>query len=107
MTTPDPAVTVVIPTLGLRERAARLHAAIQSALDQRGVATIVRVVLNGSKGDPQVERELPDNVRIALVVRDARGGARSQAQGLRSQAHQYLCPAQGSISLALARTRSN
>ena len=74
MTTPDPAVTVLIPTLGLRERAACLRAAIQSVLDQRGVATIVRVVINGSKRDPQVERELRDNVHIALVVRDARGG---------------------------------
>ena len=39
----------------------------------RGVATIVRVVLNGSKRDSQVVRELRDNVHIALVVRDARG----------------------------------
>ena len=74
MTTPDPAVTVIIPTLGLRERAACLRAAIQSTLDQRGVATIVRVVINESKRDPQVERELRDSVHIALVVRDARGG---------------------------------
>lgn len=39
MTTPDPVVTVIIPTLGLRKRAACLRAAIHSALDQRGVAT--------------------------------------------------------------------
>lgn len=95
MTTPDPAVMVIIPTLGLRERAACLRAAIQSALDQRGVPTIVLVVLNGSKRDPQVERELRDNVHIALVVRDVRGGVRSQAQGLRSQAHQHLGRARG------------
>lgn len=81
MTTPDLAVTVIIPTLGPRERAACLRAAIQSALDQRGVATIVLVVLNGSKRDPQVERELRDNVHIALVVRDARGGGSIPSSG--------------------------
>ena len=69
----EPAVSVIIPTLGLRERAASLRAAINSAMEQAGVSTTVIVVLNGPKRDPGVERELRDNVRITLVVRDAYG----------------------------------
>jgi glycosyltransferase involved in cell wall biosynthesis len=68
-----PAVSVIIPTLGLRERAGSLRAAIGSALEQAGVTPTVIVVLNGSRQDPEVERELRDNVRVTLVVRDARG----------------------------------
>ena len=73
MTRPDPAVTVIIPTLGLRERAASLRIAIGSALEQTGVTTTVLVILNGPARDPGVEHELRDNVRITLVVRDACG----------------------------------
>jgi glycosyltransferase involved in cell wall biosynthesis len=69
----EPAVSVIIPTLGLRERAASLRAAITSAMEQAGVSTTVIVVLNGPRRDPEVERELRDNVRITLVVRDAGG----------------------------------
>jgi glycosyltransferase involved in cell wall biosynthesis len=76
-----PAVTVIIPTLGLRERADSLRAAIRSVQDQAGVSTTVIVVLNGSKRDPKVERELRDNVRITLVVRDAGGIPAALAAG--------------------------
>ncbi|MDQ2766048.1 MAG: glycosyltransferase, partial [Gemmatimonadota bacterium] len=69
MTQIAPAVSVIIPTLGLRERAASLRAAIRSALEQIGVTPTVIVVLNGPERDPKVERELRDNVRITLVVR--------------------------------------
>jgi glycosyltransferase involved in cell wall biosynthesis len=76
-----PAVSVIIPTLGLRERATSLRAAICSALEQAGVSTTVIVVLNGSKRDPKVERELRDNVRITLVVRDEGGIPAALAAG--------------------------
>ena len=79
--TPDAAVTVIIPTLGLRERADSLRAAIRSAVEQDGVTTTVIVVLNGTERDPNVERELRDNVRIVLVVRDARGLPAALAAG--------------------------
>lgn len=81
MTTSDPAVTVIVPTLGLRERAASLRTAIRSALDQPGVATTVLVILNGTRRDPEVERELRDNVRVTLVVRDAPGLPAALAAG--------------------------
>ena len=79
--TTAPAVSVIIPTLGLRERAASLRAAINSAIEQHGVSTTVIVVLNGHKRDPKVERELRDNVRITLVVRDAGGIPAALAAG--------------------------
>ena len=75
------AVSVIIPTLGLRERAASLRAAIASVESQTGVSTTVIVVLNGPKRDPGVERELKDNVRITLVVRDAGGIPSALAAG--------------------------
>ena len=78
---PERAVTVIIPTLGLRERAGSLRAAIRSALEQAGVTTTVIVILNGSQRDPDIERELRDNVRVALVVRDARGLPAALAAG--------------------------
>lgn len=81
MTKAEPAVSVIIPTLGLRERAASLRAAIASAMGQAGVATRVIVVLNGAKRDPKVERELRDNLRITLVVRDAGGIPAALAAG--------------------------
>ena len=52
VTETDPAVTIIIPTLGLRERAASLQAAIESALAQDGVCPTVIVVLNGRAVTP-------------------------------------------------------
>ena len=76
-----PAVSVIIPTLGLRERAASLRAAIRSAMGQTGVSTTVIVVLNGPQRDPSIECELRDNVRTTLVVRDAHGIPAALAAG--------------------------
>jgi hypothetical protein len=70
---PDFAVTVIIPTLGLRERALSLTEAIRSALDQAGVTTTVIVMLKGPERDPKIERALRDNMGVTLVVRDERG----------------------------------
>jgi hypothetical protein len=45
------------------------------------VTTTVIVVLNGPDRDPGIERELRDNVRISLVVRDVRGLPAALAAG--------------------------
>lgn len=66
----DPAVTIIIPTRGLRERAASLAAAIESALCQCDVRPVVFVVLNGARRDPLVECSLRGDPRITLVVRE-------------------------------------
>ncbi len=73
MTSADPAVSVIIPTLGLRERAASLRRAIESALGQAGVRATIIVVLNGRRRDAEVERSLRDDPRVRLLVRDGRG----------------------------------
>jgi glycosyltransferase involved in cell wall biosynthesis len=71
VTVADRAVTIIIPTLGLRERAESLRAAIASALAQDGVRPIVIVVLNGGRRDADVERALRADHRITLLVREA------------------------------------
>lgn len=81
MTVADPAVTIIIPTLGLRERAASLQAAIESALGQAGVYATVIVVLNGTDRGAEVERALRDNQRITLLVREMRGLPAALAAG--------------------------
>jgi len=73
VTVADPAVTIIIPTLGLRERAASLRTAIESALAQSGVCPTVIVVLNGRRRDPGVERALREDARVTLVTREGRG----------------------------------
>ena len=70
MTAPDRSVTVIIPTLGLRERAGSLQAAIASALAQDGVCPTVLVVLNGARRDANVECALREDRRIRLLVRE-------------------------------------
>lgn len=73
VTVADPAVTIIIATLGLRERVGSLHAAIESALAQAGVCPTVIVVLNGRNRDPEVERALREDARVMLVTREGRG----------------------------------
>lgn len=81
MNAADPAVTIIIPTLGLRERAVSLCAAIESALAQDGVCPIVIVVLNGPGRDPEVERTLREDRRLTLLVRESRGLPAALAAG--------------------------
>ncbi|HKV51933.1 MAG TPA: glycosyltransferase family A protein [Gemmatimonadaceae bacterium] len=64
----DPAVTIIIPTRGLRERAASLRAAIESAWGQCDVRPVVIVVLNGPRRDANVECALRGDPRVTLVV---------------------------------------
>lgn len=66
----NPAVTIIIPTRGLRERAASLAAAIESARSQCDVRTTVLVVLNGPRRDASVECALRSDPRVTLVVRE-------------------------------------
>lgn len=76
-----PAVTIIIPTLGLRERATSLQTAIESALGQAGVCPTVIVVLNGPDRNAEVERALHDDRRVTLLVREARGLPAALAAG--------------------------
>ena len=69
----DPAVTIIIPTRGLRERAASLAAAIESAWRQCDVHPVVIVVLNGPRRDPAVECALRADPRLTLAVRETAG----------------------------------
>lgn len=66
----DPTVTIIIPTRGLRERAASLDTAIESAFRQCDVRVVVIVVLNGPRRDPTIECSLRADPRVALVVRE-------------------------------------
>lgn len=81
MISTDPAVTIIIPTRGLRERAASLAAAIESALAQCDVRPVVIVVLNGPRRDPTVERSLCADRRIRVVIREAAGLPAALATG--------------------------
>jgi len=77
----DPAVSIIVPTRGLRERAASLAAAIDSAWRQCDVQPVVIVVLNGPHRDPEVERSLRADPRIRLVVRETPGLPAALAAG--------------------------
>lgn len=81
MTVADPAVTIIIPTLGLSERADSLQAAIESALGQAGVRPTVTVVLNGSHRSAEVERTLRNDRRVTLIIREPRGLPAALAAG--------------------------
>jgi glycosyltransferase involved in cell wall biosynthesis len=67
MSSPDEAVTVIIPTLGRAERADDLDLAIRSVLDQREVDVRVVVVLNGGHRCPTVERRLLADSEIRVL----------------------------------------
>ena len=81
MTEASRAVTIIIPTLGLRERAASLESSIESVRGQVGVSPTVVVVLNGPDKSPDVERALRADPRISLIVRAARGLPSALAAG--------------------------
>ena len=68
MIRPEPArVTVIVPTLGLRERAELLDAALASVVRQTDVDVVPIVVLNGTRACPDVERRLRDDPAVRLV----------------------------------------
>jgi glycosyltransferase involved in cell wall biosynthesis len=61
------AVSVVIPTLGLRVRESLLWRTVENVLDQEGVRAVPIVVLNGQEADPAVESRLRNDGRVRLV----------------------------------------
>lgn len=63
-----PAVTVIIPTLGLGERSRLIESAIESVLRQEKVEPVPLVVLNGTRASPAVERWIRRDGRIRLVT---------------------------------------
>ncbi len=68
MSSRRPAVTIIIPTLGLGERSGLIESAIESVLRQEGVSPVPLVVLNGTRGSPAVERRIRRDARIRLVT---------------------------------------
>jgi hypothetical protein len=68
MASERPAVSVIIATLGLRERADLLEGAITSVAEQVDVRAIPLVVLNGTRACPDVERRLRADRRVRLVM---------------------------------------
>ncbi|MEJ7812386.1 MAG: glycosyltransferase family A protein [Gemmatimonadaceae bacterium] len=70
MRSSDPAITVIIPTRALRERAGHLRRAIDSVLDQRAVRVVPLVVINGSRRCAEIERSLRADARVRLLTRN-------------------------------------
>ena len=66
----DSAVTVVIPTLALAERATLLRRAIDSVRSQEGVRALALVVVNGGRWFPELVREIGAEPGVTLVRRD-------------------------------------
>jgi glycosyltransferase involved in cell wall biosynthesis len=63
----DATVTVVIPTLARRERAAHLLRAIDSVQRQRGVRAVPLLVINGDRRDPELVDALRTDSRIRVI----------------------------------------
>jgi len=74
MPSPDRAVTVVIPTRGLGERAELLWRAVDSVREQSGVRALALVILNGAQRAPEVESALARaherSQGVHLIVRE-------------------------------------
>ena len=62
------AVSVIVPTTGLRTRKDLLRRAIASVAGQEGVRAVPLVVLNGQEADPDVEPWLRSDPRVRMVV---------------------------------------
>jgi glycosyltransferase involved in cell wall biosynthesis len=69
----DGAVTVIVPTLALRERRELLRRALQSLLDQAGVRVVPLVVVNGPAPDPEVLCDLLGDRRLRLHFCESAG----------------------------------
>ncbi len=63
-----PAISVIMPTRGLRERHGLLHQALQSVLSQDSVAAVPILVINGPDRDPELTRELQNDRRLRVIV---------------------------------------
>jgi hypothetical protein len=67
----SPAVTIIVPTLALRERSQSLALAIESILSQDGVSAVPLVVFDRTNGSAEVESALRLDRRIHLLQIDA------------------------------------
>lgn len=94
MPSPDRAVTVVIPTRGLGERAKLLWRAVDSVREQSGVRALALVILNGAQRAPEVESALRrayergDGVR--LIVHEEGGLPAAHRAGRRAVATSWF-----------------
>jgi glycosyltransferase involved in cell wall biosynthesis len=62
------AISIVMPTQALRQRAANLLRAVESVLSQQGVRAIPIVVVNGPMRDAELTRELARRPNLRLTV---------------------------------------
>jgi glycosyltransferase involved in cell wall biosynthesis len=67
---PNVEVSVIIPTLALRERRDLLRRAIASVMSQREVTPVPIVVLNGRLSDPDTVAELRRDARLRIVCQE-------------------------------------
>lgn len=67
------AVTIVIPSRGLRERGQALLGAVESVRTQRGVRATPLVVLNGADRSPEVESALRRESGVRVIEREEGG----------------------------------
>lgn len=62
-----PEIAVILPTVASRDRAAFLHEALSSILQQEGVRAIPTVVVNGGAADPELVATLRRDSRMRVV----------------------------------------
>lgn len=77
-------VSVIIPTLGRRERGDLLEEALSSIRCQAGVRALPIVVLNGTRAGPDVERRLREREDVRLLLQDSADLPSALAAGRRS-----------------------
>lgn len=75
------AVSVIIPTTGLRSRRDLLRRAIESVTGQQGVRAVPLVVLNGQEAGPELEAGLRSDPRLQVVRLQQAGLPGSLAAG--------------------------
>jgi glycosyltransferase involved in cell wall biosynthesis len=66
-------VTVIIPTLALRERADLIQRAVGSVLSQEGVRATPLLIVNGDRHDAELVRSLRADPRVKIVRRAEKG----------------------------------
>ncbi|UCF20663.1 MAG: glycosyltransferase family 2 protein [Gemmatimonadota bacterium] len=67
------AVTVIIPTRALRERAAVIRRAIDSVLSQAGVRAVPLIVVNGTGRDPELVQAMTSDPRLRVLCQEEAG----------------------------------
>lgn len=83
-------VSVIVPTLGLRERTNLLDGALASVERQTGIEAVLIVVLNGTRACPDVERRLAGDRAVRLIRLDEADLPTALAAGRRAVRTPYF-----------------